>query len=44
MIEKVPNVKGHIQVPEKLGGFKVTEIAGFALAKIFVSLFRYRIQ
>ena len=33
MIEKVPNVKGHIQVPEKLGGFKVTEIAGFAFSK-----------
>ena len=33
VIEKVPNVKGHIQVPEKLGGFKVTEIAGFAFSK-----------
>lgn len=33
VIEKAPNVKGHIQVPEKLGGFKVTEIAGFAFSK-----------
>lgn len=44
VIEKVPNVKGHIQVPEKLGGFKVTRLRDLHLAKIFVSPFRYRIQ
>ncbi len=31
VIEKAPNVKGHIQVPEKLGGFKSHRDCGICI-------------
>lgn len=33
VIQKVPSVKGNIQIPETLGGFKVTKIAGYAFSR-----------